>query len=99
MNAMRATILAAAMAAASLSFGANANAAPVGGAMGKAVSTEQTSNLEQVHNRRYHRRHRYYRRGYRNRGYGHYRGYRSRPGFSIYIGPRYGYGYGRRGWY
>lgn len=94
MKTYKATILAAAMAAAALSFGATANAAPVG-PLGKAVSVEHTTNLEQVRHYRKHRR--YNRRGYRHRGYGYYRGYRARPGFSIYIGPRYGYGH-RRYW-
>lgn len=92
MNAMKASILAAALAAASLTLGGTANASPLAGA-GKAVSAEQTTNLQQVHYRKY--KHRHYRKYRRNR-YGYYRGYR-RPGVSIYIGPRYGY-YGRRHW-
>ncbi|WP_291177628.1 hypothetical protein [Hyphomicrobium sp.] len=95
---MKATIVAAALAAASLSFGGAANAAPVG-SIGKAVSTQQTADhLQQVRYRKYHKHRHYHRRGYRHRGYGYYRPYR-RPGFGIYIGPRYGYygyGYGHR---
>jgi outer membrane lipoprotein-sorting protein len=93
MNVVKATFLAATLAAASLSFGGAASAAPVG-AIGKAVSTEQTS-LQQVHYRRY--KHRHYRK-YRHNRYGYYRGYR-RPGVSLYIGPRYGhYRHHRRYW-
>ena len=92
MKMIKATILAAAMAAASLSFGGAANAAPMGAAGKAAVNTEQTSNVQDVRHRRYHRHRHYHRRGYRHRGYGYYRGYR-RPGFSIYVGPRY---YGHR---
>lgn len=88
---MKATILAAAMAAASLSFGGAANAAPVG-PIGKALATEQM-NLQQVHYRPYRHCHRRYGRrwchgGYRRHGY---YGYGYRPGFSIFIGPRYGH--------
>lgn len=95
MNTMKATIVAAALAAASLSFGGAVHAAPVG-ALGKAVSTQQTANdVQQVRHRKYHKHRKYHRRGYRHRGYGYYRPYR--PGFGIYIGPRYGhYGYGHR---
>jgi len=87
MMTMKATFVAAALAAAALSFGGTANAAPIGVAA-KAVSTADQSNLQQVHYRRY--KHRHYRK-YRGHRYGYYRGYR-RPGVSIYIGPRYGYG-------
>lgn len=98
MNIYKASIVAAALAAASLSFGATANAAPVGSAVGKVVSTEQATNLEQVGRRHYRKHRKYHRRGYRHRGHGYYRGYRPRPGFGIYIGPRYGY-YGPRRYY
>ncbi|MGE0025331.1 MAG: hypothetical protein AB7S70_17050 [Hyphomicrobium sp.] len=93
MMTMKATFVAAALAAAALSFGGTANAAPIG-APAKAVSTADQSNLQQVHYRRYkHRHYRHYRK-YRGHRYGYYRGYR-RPGVSIYIGPRYGH---RRYW-
>lgn len=94
MNVVKATILAATLAAASLSLGGAASAAPVG-PLAKAVSTDQ-ANLQQVHYRKY--KHRHYRKHRHNR-YGYYRGYR-RPGVSIYIGPRYGYynRYHRRYW-
>ncbi len=100
MNVVKATFLAATLAAASLSLGGNANAAPVG-AIGKAVSTEQTNNLQQVHYRSYRHCHRgkYGRRwchsGYRRYGYYDY-GYQ--PGFSIYIGPRFGHHHRHRHW-
>ncbi|WP_139247811.1 hypothetical protein [Hyphomicrobium sp. CS1GBMeth3] len=86
MNRIRATFIAVALAAASLSFGGAANAAPVG-PIGKALATEQI-NLEQVHYRPYRHCHRRYGRrfchgGYRRYGYG--------PGIGIYIGPRYGH--------
>ncbi len=92
MNVIKATFLAATLAAASLTLGGTANAAPVG-AIGKAVSTQQTSTLQQVDYRPYRHCHRgkYGRRwchgGYRR--YGYYDGYQ--PGFSLYIGPRFGH--------
>lgn len=99
MMTIKATVLAAAMAAASLSFAGTANAAPLGAA-GNAVSTADQSNLQQVHYRKY--KHRHYRkhshyRKYRGHRYGYYRGYR-RPGVSIYIGPRYGHNRRRSYW-
>jgi len=98
MNTMKATIVAAALAAASLSFGGAVSAAPVG-SLGKAVSTQQTTNdVQQVRHRKYHKYRKYHRRGYRHRGYGYYRPYRVRPSFGIYIGPRYGYYGHRRHW-
>lgn len=100
MKTYKATVLAAAMAAASLGFGGTANAAPAG-AIAKAVNAEQTTNLQQVHYRKHHKyhKHRHYsRKSFRHRGYGHYRGYKFRPGFSLYIGPRYGYYGHRRYW-
>lgn len=91
MKVIKATILAAALAAGSLALGGTANAAPIGSAV-KAVSTTDQSNLQQVHYRRY--KHRHYRK-YRHNRYGYYRGYR-RPGVSLYIGPSYGYGHRHR---
>ena len=91
MKVIKATILAAALAVGSLALGGTANAGPIGSAA-KAVSTIDQSNLNQVHYRRY--KHRHYRK-YRHNRYGYYRGYR-RPGVSIYIGPRYGYGHRHR---
>lgn len=90
MKTLKGTILAAALAAASLAFGGTVNAAPVG-AIGKAVSAEQM-NLQQVDYRGYrhcHRRHgrRWCHEGYRRHSY---YGYGYRPGFSVYIGPRWG---------
>lgn len=93
MNVVKATFLAATLAAASLSLGGTANAAPVG-AIGKAISTDQSTSLQQVHYRRYRHchRNRYGRRwchgGYRRHGY---YGYGYGPGVSLYIGPRYGH--------
>ena len=95
MKTMKATIAAIVVAAASLSFGGAVNAAPVGAAA-KAVTTDQsTTNLQQVRHRKWHRHRHYNRRHWRHHRHGYYRGYR-RPGFSLYIGPGYGYGYHRR---
>lgn len=87
--AFKSTLVAAVLAASSLSFSGAANAAPVGP---KTVNVEH-SQLEQVHYRGYRHchgprwnRHCHGGRAYRSYGYGS-------PGVSIYIGKR---GYGHR---
>lgn len=97
MNVVKATILAATVAVASLGMGVTANAAPLSSAA-KAVSATDNASVQQVHYRRYRHGHRhYYRNKYRHRHYGYYRGYRG-PGVSLYIGPRYGHRHHRRYW-
>jgi hypothetical protein len=100
MNTMKATFLAATLAAAALAFGGSANAAPVS-ALGKAVSPDATGTLQMVDYRPYRHCHRgrygrrwchggYYRNDYYDYGY--------RPGFSLYLGPRYGHHHRHRHW-
>jgi hypothetical protein len=97
MKVMKATFLAATLAAASLTLGGTASAAPVG-AIGKAVSTEQTNTLQQVHYRPYRHCHRgRYGRRWCHGGYRRY-GYYGGPGVSLYIGPRWGHHHRHRHW-
>jgi hypothetical protein len=86
----KATFLATAIAAAALSFGVSANAAPFGGA--KPAGLEQTQ-LQKVDYRGY--RHCHWRNGRRWCHGGYRRGYWG-PGVSLYFGPRWGSG--RRYW-
>ena len=86
MKLIKAAILAAGVAVASLGMGAVANAASLGSAAKVVTGGEQTS-AQPVHYRKY--KHRHYRK-HRHRHYGYYRGYRG-PRVGIYIGPRYGH--------
>lgn len=87
MKMYKATILAAALAAASLSFGGSAGASPVG-AIGKAVSTDHV-NLQQVDWRPY--RHCHWRHGRRwCHGGRRHSGYYG-PGVSLYFGRGWGH--------
>jgi hypothetical protein len=92
----KATFFAAVVAAAALGLGATANAAPLSPVQ-KAMDA-QTQNLQKVDWRGY--RHCHWRNGRRwcHGGYGYRRGYYGyrRPGVSLYIGPRWGWG--RRHW-
>jgi hypothetical protein len=87
MKVIKAAILAAGVAVASLGMGAVANAAPLGSAAKVVTGAEHTS-AQPVHYRKY--KHRHYRK-HRHRHYGYYRGYRGYPSLGIHIGPRYGH--------
>ena len=87
MKVIKAAILAAGVAVASLGMGAVANAAPLGSAAKVVTGADQTS-AQLVHYRK-HKHHHHYRK-HRHRHYGYYRGYRG-PRVGIYVGPRYGH--------